>query len=147
MSPETTLQCVTDTLIHDCVLAANAGRIPEFLRREEMLKPKQAFTVTSQMKQEGEFKISTTFLGRNSGINTRFVSLTVPSLIPLFQQYDPEIPIAIKQLKRWFQLNRQELSHQERTPELQLLSGNKGMAVGFIPIVSQWIIHPTQISG
>lgn len=67
MSPETMLQCVTDTLIHDCALAANAGRIPKFLRSEEMLKPKQEFTVASQVKQEGEFKISTTFLGRISG--------------------------------------------------------------------------------
>lgn len=67
MAPETTLQCVIDTLIHDCVLAANAGRIPKFLRSEEMLKPKQEFTVASQMKQGGEFKISTPFLGRNTG--------------------------------------------------------------------------------
>lgn len=56
MSPETMLQCVIITLIHDCVLAANAGRIPKFLSSEEMLKPKYEFTVVSQMKQEGEFK-------------------------------------------------------------------------------------------
>lgn len=50
---ETTLQCVINTLIHDCALAASAGRVPKFFG-SEVLKPDQEFTITPQLKQGSE---------------------------------------------------------------------------------------------
>lgn len=132
--------------LYRSVWFANARRVPKLSCIEEILKSniQPRWTRKVKLRHQLPREALRVIPGDHHWMKHWFSALNGLQPDPLFYWYDSEFPMAIKQLERCFYSNRQQLWQQEWAP--QLLSDNKGMAVGVIPFVSLRIIYPKQSS-